>query len=108
MNRPASRTLLCIAFAWIGIAQAQPAPAQRPEQQAPGGGHRRPPPPAIDACKGKKAGDKASFTGRRGEKVEGSCRQIDDVLAVVPAGGPPHDHEGQGPGGKPPADQSKK
>ena len=25
-----------------------------------------------------------------------------------PAGGPPHDREGQGPGGKPPVDQPKK
>ena len=103
-----SRALLYIAVALMGGAQAQPAPAQKPEPQAPGGGHRRPPPPAIDACKGKKAGDKASFIGRRGEKVEGTCRQIEDVLAVVPAGGPPHDREGQGPGGKPPVDQPKK
>lgn len=108
MNRFASRTLLCIAIALMGSAQAQPAPAQGPGQQASGGAHRRPPPPAIDACKGKKAGDKTSFIGRRGEKVEGSCRQIDDVLAVVPAGGPPHDREGQGPGGQPPADQPKR
>ena len=36
-------------------------------------GHRGPPPEAIEACSGKASGDVCSFTGRRGEDLEGTC-----------------------------------
>ena len=54
------------------------------EQQRP-----RPPREAIDACSSADEGDRCSFEGRRGEDVTGTCRELGDDLACVPAGGPP-------------------
>ncbi|TKB24806.1 hypothetical protein FCL47_16315 [Desulfopila sp. IMCC35006] len=48
-----------------------------------------PPPEAISACAGKQAGDSVEFTGRRGETVKATCREMNGQLAAVPAGGPP-------------------
>ncbi|MGB3211743.1 MAG: hypothetical protein WBB19_13650 [Desulforhopalus sp.] len=56
--------------------------------------HKRrmgPPPEAIQACAGKKAGDSVEFTGRRGETVKATCREINGQLAAAPVGGPPQD-----------------
>jgi hypothetical protein len=86
-------TGLCLAACVLLSAHAQP--------QGAGGGRRPPPQAAIDACKGMKEGDTAQFNGRNNEKVQGSCRRIGEVLAVVPAGGPPKDHDGGPAGGKP-------
>lgn len=50
-----------------------------------GAGRRQgPPPEALTACEGKKAGDAAEFTNRRGDKVEGICREIDGRLVALP------------------------
>jgi hypothetical protein len=68
-------------------------PQNQPQQQPPCE-HRKPPQPAIDACNGKKAGDLVSFIGRYKEKVNGTCAQMDDVLAARPEGSPPHDEKG--------------
>lgn len=46
-------------------------------------GMRRMPQAAIDACKGKAAGEAVKFTGKRGE-VEATCRQMKDQLIAVP------------------------
>jgi len=62
----------------------------------PGGKPPAPPPEAIAACKGKTEGATASFTGRNGETLTGTCQKLGDVLALRPAGGPPG-------GGPPPA-----
>ncbi|GAA5166892.1 hypothetical protein [Viridibacterium curvum] len=60
-----------------------------------GGRPPGPPPEAVSACQGKTEGAKASFKGRNGETVEGTCRSIDGKLAVVPANMP-------APGDRPP------
>ena len=67
-----------------------------PSQGKPSG----PPPEAVAACKGKAEGAAASFSGRNGETVSGTCQKIGDVLALRPAGGPPGG--GGGGAGKPP------
>lgn len=82
----AAALLLALPFAALA-ADAGPPPGGKP----PG-----PPPEAIAACNGKAEGVAASFSGRNGETVSGTCQKIGDVLAVRPAGGPPG-------GGKPPA-----
>ncbi|MGB3210021.1 MAG: hypothetical protein WBB19_04870 [Desulforhopalus sp.] len=47
-----------------------------------------PPPEAIKACEGKQAGDTTSFTGRQGETLTATCKEIKGQLAAVPEGGP--------------------
>lgn len=47
-----------------------------------------PPPEAIKACEGKNIGDTTTFTGRRGETLTATCKEIEDQLAAVPEGGP--------------------
>ncbi|MGB5686244.1 MAG: hypothetical protein WBM35_10550 [Candidatus Electrothrix sp.] len=37
------------------------------------GRHHQPPSEAYTACEGKKSGDKAEFTGPRGDTVTGTC-----------------------------------
>lgn len=48
-----------------------------------------PPPEAISACAGKQVGDSVEFTGRRGETLKATCKEMNGQLAAVPAGGPP-------------------
>jgi len=48
-----------------------------------------PPPEAISACEGKQVGDSVEFTGRRGETLKATCKEMNGQLAAVPAGGPP-------------------
>lgn len=93
LNHPlaAAAAALLLALPLPGIA-ADPAPP-------PGGKPPAPPPEAIAACSGKAEGATASFAGRNGETITGTCQKIGDVLALRPAGGPP----GGGQGGKPPA-----
>jgi len=50
-----------------------------------------PPPEAISACEGKQVGDSVEFTGRRGETLKATCKEMNGQLAAVPAGGPPED-----------------
>lgn len=53
-----------------------------------------PPPEAISACEGKQAGDSVEFTGRQGETLTATCKEMNGQLAAVPAGGPPEgDHK---------------
>jgi len=70
---------LCGTVASCMAADAGPPPGGQP----PG-----PPPEAIAACNGKAEGAQASFTGRRGETVSGTCQKIGQALAVRPAGMP--------------------
>ncbi len=51
-------------------------------------GRRQPPPEAMQACRARTAGSTCNFTGRRGEALEGSCQQLGEALACVPAGMP--------------------
>lgn len=59
----------------------------------PGGeGHPpKPPPEAIEACSDLSSGDACEFSGRNGERVEGSCwsPNSDLPLACRPANAPP-------------------
>ncbi len=48
-----------------------------------------PPPEAISACAGKQVGDSVEFTGRKGETLKATCKEMNGQLAAVPAGGPP-------------------
>ena len=52
------------------------------------GGRKGPPPEAIEACKGKQVGDTVEFTGRRGETLEATCKEMDGQLAAVPQNPP--------------------
>lgn len=52
-----------------------------------------PPPEAIEACEGKNAGDSVTFTGRRNDTIEATCKEIDGQLAAEPDNPP----EGGGP-----------
>ena len=59
-----------------------------------------PPPEAIAACNGKAVGTQASFTGRGGGTITGTCTQMGDVVAVAPphrAHGEHGDHDGPPP-----------
>ncbi|MDP8254671.1 MAG: hypothetical protein P9M14_02885 [Candidatus Alcyoniella australis] len=63
-----------------------------PDFQGPGlpaGGPLPPPQQAVDSCTGKAVGEDCEFKGMGGESVTGSCQMDGDVLACVPAGGPP-------------------
>jgi hypothetical protein len=68
--------------------------------------HRAPPPEAYEACDGKKAGDKVSFTSPRGEKVAATCNMMPARLVAMPDHPPQGGPNGQaGPGvqgGNPP------
>jgi len=83
----AAAATVLLALPLAGFA-ADPTPPQ-------GGKPPAPPPEAIAACNGNAEGATASFAGRNGETITGTCQKIGDVLALRPAGG-------QG-GGKPPA-----
>jgi len=52
--------------------------------QADGKKGHRPPPEAFAACKDKKEGDRAEFTGPQGKSVTGTCRREGDQLALRP------------------------
>lgn len=63
---------------------------------APGGRDRPhgPPPEAIEACTDLSEGEACSFTGRRNDKVEGTCivpQSGKEELACAPEGGPPNE-----------------
>jgi hypothetical protein len=95
---PLHRTLAAAAATLLlALPLASLAADQAPPQ---GGKPPAPPPEAIAACNGKAEGATASFTGRNGETLTGTCQKIGDVLALRPAGGPPGGGQG---GGKPPA-----
>ena len=87
----------------LALPLASLAADQAPSQ---GGKPPAPPPEAIAACNGKAEGATASFTGRGGETITGTCQKIGDVLALRPAGGPPGGGQSGGQGGKPPAKKS--
>jgi Protein of unknown function (DUF1566) len=62
--------------------------------QPPMGG---PPPEARSACAGKQEGASCTFTTPRGE-LSGTCRNVREGMACVPAGGGPRGPGGMGPG----------
>ena len=69
-----------LAVVLIASLIAAPLFAQSEDQEVREGGRGRaprgrrgPPPEAVEACDGKASGDACSFTGRRGENLEGVC-----------------------------------
>lgn len=77
--------LLGAALAAAALSAAAQNDNQRPDGPPPG-----PPPEAVAACKGKADGAKVSFTGHRGETLNGICKKMGDVIAAMPEGmGPP-------------------
>jgi hypothetical protein len=80
---------LLLSLLGVGAVQAADAPPAPPESAASGSRPMGPPPEAIAACKGLKAGDAASLTGRRGETLAGTCQTgPDGQLALRPERGP--------------------
>ena len=49
-----------------------------------GGRQQGPPPEAYTACEGKSSGDRAEFTGPRGDTVSGTCEKNGDRLVLRP------------------------
>ncbi len=65
------------------------ASAERPAGDREGRGRHGPPPEAIEACASASEGSSCSFTGRRGDTLQGTCEIIrDDQLACVPENAP--------------------
>lgn len=85
--------LLVLLAATAAPAWASDGPPRFPG--APGNGRRHAPPPeAYSACEGKTAGDAVQVTGRRGEIIAATCRELDGRLVAIPdhrpgAGPPP-------------------
>jgi len=75
--RFAARCSIVCAGLLALAAHAQSAPPQ-------GGTPPSPPPEAVKACEGKKAGDTASFSGRDGRTLTGTCESQNGVLALRP------------------------
>lgn len=91
-----SRFIACCLLALLlaGVVNPVSSWASSAGNIGPRGMERRmgPPPEAVDACSGKSEGTTVEFTTRRGDKITGVCRKIDDTLAAVPEGmgsGPP-------------------
>jgi hypothetical protein len=88
-NTFAYRTVLALVLTSCvatNIAKAQPSGQS--------GKRHGPPAQAREACSNSSAGDSCSFSGRRGDSVEGTCivPRSEDGLACAPEGGPPADH----------------
>lgn len=67
-----------------------PAPVLAAGEVPPEGRGGKPPAEALDACRGRKAGEEVTFTLRNGEKVNGICRDMRGELVAVP------DRDGRG------------
>ena len=82
-NRTLATLLLCAI--WIpGFAQ---------EDGERRGERRGPPPEALEACTAAVEGDACSFTGRRGEDLQGMCAVTrEESLACRPEGVRPPQH----------------
>jgi hypothetical protein len=90
LHRKVILALVLTSCVVTNIAKAQPGGQS--------GKRYGPPPEALEACSNSSEGDSCSFSGRRGDNVDGTCivPRSDDGLACAPEGGPPADHEGKG------------
>jgi len=70
------------------LAFAEPGRDESADRMRP---PKQPPVEAIEACEGKSVGDVASFTSPRGDEVQGTCKEIHNMVVLVPDH-PPHDH----------------
>lgn len=73
-----------MVIALLGILIAVNAFGNDTSSQKPGRRHHGPPPEAYSACKGKTAGDTASFVSPHGDTVTGTCEQQGDRLVLRP------------------------
>jgi hypothetical protein len=55
------------------------------DSQSSSGQRQGPPPEAFTACEGKSAGDSASFEGRNGDTVEGTCEEMNGQMILKPS-----------------------
>jgi hypothetical protein len=88
----------CLSLTLSLAAAAQACAGDGPPEQ--GRARRVPPPEAFEACDGKKAGDKVTFTTPRGEKISGTCTMMPARLVASPDR-PPQQGANQA-GGNPP------
>ena len=93
LHRSAILALALTATVATNIAKAQP--------DGQSGKRQSPPPAALEACANSSEGNSCSFSGRRGDTVEGTCivPRSEDGLTCAPAGGPPADHGRKGDNG---------
>jgi hypothetical protein len=76
--------ILLLGIAMIIVVWAADGPQQGRS------GPMGPPPEAVEACKDKSEGADVQFTGRRGDKVEASCKLMNGQMVAVPKGGFPN------------------
>ncbi len=91
-NQTLSIALLITILASIPLANADPDERE--------GERRGPPPEAIDACANQSEGAACSFSGRRGEELNGTCLvppRGEASLVCAPEGGPPNHRRPEGP-----------
>jgi len=85
MNNPVSiKKLLVLVAIAVLLPTVGCASSDRGGPPDEGGRPPGPPQEAIDACKGKSAGDNVEFTGPRGETMQGICRDMHGQLVAVP------------------------
>lgn len=83
MNRLVMTTL------GLSLIMSACASAERPAGDREGRGRHGPPPESIEACTSASEGNSCSFSGRRGETLQGVCAVIrDEQLACVPENAP--------------------
>lgn len=87
-KRGVVKVVLAVALFNLVAASGWAGGKGGPGGQGGPGGKGGPPPEAISACKGKQAGDSVTFTGRRGETLEATCKEMDGQLAAVPKNPP--------------------
>lgn len=76
-------TILGLSLALSACAFAEQPGGER------GGRPQGPPPESIEACAAASEGDSCSFSGRRGEELQGVCKSLrDEQLACVPDNAP--------------------
>lgn len=89
-TKPLMQGASAVALYLLLITGASAQAAQQQQQQ-----HRKPPPEALDACKGKSAGQACSFTSPHGQ-MSGTCFAPQDKPQACRPQHPPEHGDGQG------------
>lgn len=78
MNRLLAATFVALlGFSSVGCAQDGPPRGQKPPQEA------------YDVCADAQEGDAVTITSPEGDKVEATCKLMEDELVAVPDNMPP-------------------
>ncbi len=77
--------VLLLSAAMLGLAGCSGSVRDDARQ---GGRPSGPPSEAFAACEGKAAGDVVTFSGRRGETLEATCKERNGQLVAMPANAP--------------------